>query len=78
MKGLVSARTLNPGAGLSLLAPLKEALASLDHGRASGAILELNAFVNDVRLLINRHALGTSDGQSLIDVAESIIAALRA
>jgi hypothetical protein len=39
---------------------------------------DLNAFVNDVRLLINRHALGTSGGQSLIDVAESIIAALRA
>ena len=78
VKGLVSARTLNPGAGLSLLAPLKEALASLDHGRASGAILELNAFVNDVRLLINRHALGTSEGKSLMDAAESIIAALRA
>jgi hypothetical protein len=78
VKGLVSARTLNPGAGLFLLVPLKEALAALDHGRASGAILELNAFVNDIRLLVNPHALGTSDGQSLMDVAESIIAALRA
>jgi hypothetical protein len=53
VKGLVSARALNPGAGLFLLAPLKEALAALDHGRAIGAIRELEAFVNNVRLLVN-------------------------
>ena len=78
MKGLVSARTLNPGAGLFLLAPFKEALAALDHGRAIGAIRELDAFVDNVRLLVNLRALRASEGKSLMDAAESIIAALRA
>jgi hypothetical protein len=77
VKALVSAGTLNRGTGQLLLAPLNAALADLARGHATIAIRELNAFTFWVRLLVFFHRLTPAEGRTLIDAANSIIAAVR-
>jgi hypothetical protein len=76
VSALVSAGTLNPSLGQSLLAPLNAALEDLAGGQTTIAISELNVFIRQVRDLVLTRRLTTAEGQSLINAAQSIITAL--
>jgi len=77
VKKLVSAGTLNPGLEELLLAPLNAALAAVNAGRTGGAVSDLDAFIFDVRLLVAIGRLTPTEGQTLINAANSLIAELR-
>jgi hypothetical protein len=68
--------TLNDGQGNALIAKLEVALQQLDRGNVATAINQLEAFVNQVNALIGGGTLPATEGKSLIDAANMILAAL--
>jgi hypothetical protein len=77
VKNLVSTGTLNAGLGQFLLAPLNAALTAVNAGRTAIAVLNLDAFIIDVRLMTVLRRVTPTEGQTLINAANSLIAALR-
>jgi len=77
VQALVSAGTLQAGAGRYLLAPLNAALTELNTGQTSFAIRELRGFISRVRVLEIFWGLKPAEGQTLINAAKSLIAELR-
>ena len=76
VKAFMSTGTLNPGLGQYLLAPLNAALAALGGGSAIAAIRDLQEFIAQVRLLVVFRVLTATEGQTLINAANSVITAL--
>jgi uncharacterized repeat protein (TIGR03803 family) len=77
VNALVSTGTLNAGTARILLAPLNAAIAALNAGRTPAAILELDGFVLEVRLLVVLRRLTPAEGGTLINDANSIITTIR-
>jgi hypothetical protein len=77
VKNLVSTGTLNAGLGQFLLAPLNAALAAANAGRTGAAVRDLDAFIIDIRFLVIIRQLTPTEGQTLINAANSLIAELR-
>jgi hypothetical protein len=77
VKNLVSTGTLNAGLGQFLLVPLDAALAAAYAGRTGAAVPDLDALIFDIRLLVILRRLTPTEGQTLINAANSLIAELR-
>jgi hypothetical protein len=77
VKGLVSTGTLSAGSGQLLLRPLIAALAAVNAGRTAVAVRDLDAFIRDIRLLVILRRLTPTEGQTLINAANRLIAELR-
>jgi len=77
VKTLVSTGTLNAGLGQFLLVPLDAALAAAYAGRTGAAVPDLDALIFDIRLLVILRRLTPTEGQTLINAANSLIAELR-
>jgi hypothetical protein len=70
---LVNDGVLNGGNGNALTVKLKAALASLDAGKTSTAVNQLNAFINQVVGLLNSSKLTADLAQPLLDAANQAI-----
>ena len=68
--------SLNGGQGNALIAKLEAAIRQLERGNVATAINQLESFINQVSALISGGILPPEEGQSLIDAANEIIAAL--
>ncbi len=77
VKTLVSTGTLNAGLGQVLLPPLNAALAVVNAGRPGAAVPDLEVFIINIRTLVLARQLTTTEGQTLINAANSLIAELR-
>ncbi len=75
---LVSDGMLTGREGAALRAKLESALAAIDTGRNRPAANKLNAFVNQVDALVRSGRLSSSQGQTLVDLAQGVIDLLRA
>jgi len=72
---LVSAGTLNTGNGNALTTKLNSATASLNAGNTTAGVNQLNAFINQVTAFQRTGKLTSAQAQSLINAADSAIAA---
>jgi hypothetical protein len=73
---LVARNMLNSGQGNALIAKLETASRQVDRGNVIPTINQLHVFINQVNALIGSDVLPPVEGRSLIDEANSIIAAL--
>jgi pullulanase len=73
VEALVTAGVLNDGQGNALIAKLEGALVKLNDGQAHVSINRLQAFVNQVYDFVEDGILSPSQGQDLMDKANSII-----
>jgi hypothetical protein len=72
VEALLAAGTLTPDQADGLMDKLDAALASLNRGNTRATCNQLRAFLNQVNAFINAGTLSVSDGQTLIDAAQSI------
>lgn len=75
--GLGTAGTLNKGQTQALLAKLDVISRLLNNGNKIAAANLLQAFINDVRALVNAGLVSASGGQILIDAAQNLINQLK-
>jgi hypothetical protein len=73
---LVNNGVLNQGQGNALMVKLDGALTKLNQGDTAVAINKIQAFINQVNAYVNATIISAEQGQSLIDAAHAIIAAL--
>lgn len=78
VEALRDSGVLNKGQANSLLVKLDNALDKLNRGQDNAAANQLNAFINQVESFVASGVLPAATGQSLIDQAEVIIAAIEA
>ncbi len=64
---------VNVGLAFSLTAELESVLASLDRKNTTAATKMLQGFINQIERLIQAGRLSSTDGQLLIDAAQSVI-----
>jgi hypothetical protein len=72
--GLVTSGVLTSSEGPALTAKLNAAAQSIDRGNTNAAKGELGAFINQMNALINSHRVTQAQGQSLINLANILIA----
>jgi len=70
---LVDSGMLNQGQGDALVAKLDEAMQKLNEENNRAASNLLQAFINQVQAYINAGILSATEGQNLIDAANSVI-----
>ena len=75
---LAAAGTLNQGQANALLAKLEAVTRHLNKGDKKSAANLLQAFINQVRALVNAGIVSAADGQTLIDAAQKLIDELSA
>ena len=64
---------VNVGLAFSLTTELESVLASLDRKNTTAATKMLQGFINQIERLIQAGRLNSTDGQLLIDAAQSVI-----
>ncbi len=77
VQDLVTSGVLNKGQGNALIVKLNAAEKNLNKENTNAAINELNAFINQVNAYIKSGKLSPTDGQELIDDANSVINVLK-
>lgn len=65
------------GQGNSLIVKLNAAMENLNLGYKTGAIDELNAFINQINAFVKTGKLSLTQGQSLVEDANSVINAIK-
>ena len=73
VQDLVAADVLNGGQGNSLTTKLDAATGSLDRGKITTGVNQLNALINQINAFIKTGKLSESDGQALIDAINDAI-----
>ena len=73
LQGSVTSGELNSGLGDVLIAAINAAKVSLNNGNTLATIIELKAFIAQVKIYINFGILSPTNGQTLIDEANAII-----
>ena len=73
VNNLVTGGVLNSGQGNGLGNKLQKAIEKLNAGNTSGAISQLQAFINQVNDFISTGVLTSAQGQPLIDAAQEIV-----
>ncbi len=68
---------VNVGLAFSLTTELESVLASLDRKNTTAATKMLQGFINQIERLIQAGRLSSTDGQLLIDAAQSMIDQLK-
>ena len=73
IQGSVTSGELSSGLGDVLIATISAAKVSLNNGNTLATIVELKAFVAQVKIYVNFGILPPTDGQILIDKANDVI-----
>ena len=70
---MLASADVNVGLAFSLTTQLENVLASLDRKNTTAATNTLQGFINEIERLIQAGTFSSTDGQLLIDAAQSVI-----